>query len=111
MVRGAAAEPDVVRVEVRPGAARAPADVLRAHVATRRELERVLDAGGALPPNPDVLLPVTRTIAYHAPLFVWPRPSLVELEDFATGWVDRVVVKDLAHAVQRAWHLAWSRVP
>ena len=83
-------------------------DTLRAHLAARRELERVLEVGGGMPPNPDVLLPVTRTIAYRAPL----RPSepyAIEIEDFATGWVDRGRAHDLVPAIRRAWYLAWSR--
>jgi hypothetical protein len=107
MMRAAAAEPDVVRVEIRPGG-KPPTETLREHVAARRELERVLDAGGALPPNPDVLLPVTRTINYRAPLRIGD-PCHVELEDFATGWLDRGSVRDIPHAVRRVWHLAWSR--
>ncbi|MDB4957289.1 MAG: ATP-dependent Clp protease ATP-binding subunit ClpA [Myxococcales bacterium] len=108
MVNAAAAEPDIVRVEIRPGAARAPQDVLRDHVAARRELERVLDTGGALPANPDVLLPVTRTITYRAPLRTG-EAFPVTVEDFATGWIDHGNVKELAQAVRRAWHLSWSR--
>ncbi|MEO8843364.1 MAG: AAA family ATPase [Kofleriaceae bacterium] len=107
MLRASAAEPDIVRVEVVAGANNAVA-TLETHLTARRELERVLEHGGALPPNPDVLLPVTRTINYRAPL----RPGdafQIELEDFATGWVDRGSVKDIPHAVRRAWHLAWSR--
>nr|MBA3502437.1 hypothetical protein [Deltaproteobacteria bacterium] len=72
------------------------------------ELDRVLDHGGALPPNPDVLLPVTRTLTYRPPL----RPGEtygVEIEDFGTGWVDRGTARDLKTAIRRAWHLAWSR--
>ncbi len=107
MVRAATAEPDVIRVEVRPGA-RPPGDVLREHLAKRRELERVLEVGGPLPPNPDVLLPVTRTIAYRAPLRHGDLYN-VEVEDFATGWIDRGNVKDIPHAVRRAWQLSWSR--
>jgi hypothetical protein len=120
MLRAIAAEPDIVRVEIRPGAAHMPADVLRAHVAARRELERVLEVGGALPPNPDALLPVTRTIAYRPPLR-GGESFPVEIEDFATGWVDRGNVRPLAGkdgtysvlplAVRRAWHLAWSKKP
>ena len=93
---------------------------MQAHIAARRELERVLDAGGPLPPNPDALLPVTRTLAYRPPLR--PGESFpVEIEDFATGWVDRGTVRTLAGeggsftilplAIRRAWYLAWSRVP
>ena len=107
MIRAAAAEPDVVRVEIRPGAA-SPQAVLRAHVAARKELERVLEHGGPLPANPDVLLPVTRTLTYRPPL----RPGEAygfEIEDFGTGWVDRGTARDLATAIRRAWHLAWSR--
>jgi ATP-dependent Clp protease ATP-binding subunit ClpA/ATP-dependent Clp protease ATP-binding subunit ClpC len=110
MIRAAAAEPDVVRVELRPGARDAPDAVLRAHAAGRAELERVLEHGGALPPNPDVVLPVTRTLTYRAPLRPG-EPYGVEIEDFATGWVDRGTARDLALAIRRAWHLAWSRAP
>jgi hypothetical protein len=107
MIRAAAAEPDVVRVEIRPGASD-PQAILRTHAAARRELDRVLEHGGALPPNPDVLLPVTRTLTYRPPL----RPGEtygVEIEDFGTGWVDRGTARDLKTAIRRAWHLAWSR--
>jgi ATP-dependent Clp protease ATP-binding subunit ClpA/ATP-dependent Clp protease ATP-binding subunit ClpC len=108
MMRAAAAEPDVVRVEIRPGARMSATDTLAQHLAARRELERVLDAGGALPPNPDVLLPVTRTLHYRMPIRVGD-PCQVELEDFATGWLDRGPRTDIPHAVRRAWHLAWSK--
>ena len=109
MVRAAAAEPDVIRVELRPGAPHKPDAVLRAHLAARAELERVLEHGGSMPPNPDVLLPVTRTLTYRPPL----RPGEsygVEIEDFCTGWVDRGTARDLPLAIRRAWHLAWSRL-
>ncbi len=110
LVRATTAEPDVVRVEIRAGAPHTPQEVLRAHIAARRELERVLEHGGPLPANPDALLPVTRTITYRAPLKPG-EPYPVEVEDFATGWIDRAAVRDLAHVAQRAWHLAWSRKP
>ena len=108
MVRSAAAEPDVIRVEVRDGISGTAKDVLAKHVAARAELERVLDDGGALPPNPDSLLPVTRTVTYRSPLRAG-ESFHVEMEDFATGWVDRGNYRDLATAIRRAWHLAWSR--
>jgi hypothetical protein len=107
MIRAAAAEPDVVRVDVRLGGHDAVA-TLRAHIAGRRELERVLEHGGPLPPNPDVLLPVTRTLTYRAPI----RPGenyQIEIEDFSTGWIDRMAARDLPTAIRRAWHLGWSR--
>lgn len=110
MIRSAAAEPDVIRVEVRAGAPEKAFDALRAHLAARAELERVLEQGGAMPPNPDVLLPVTRTLTYRPPLR--PGESFgVEIEDFSTGWVDRGTARDLPLAIRRAWHLAWSRIP
>jgi ATP-dependent Clp protease ATP-binding subunit ClpC len=108
MIRATAAEPDVVRVELRPGAPQPARDVLQAHLAGRKALDRVLEVGGALPPNPDALLPVTRTLTYRAPL----RPGdsfAVEIEDFSTGWVDRATARDLDAAIRRVWHLAWSR--
>jgi hypothetical protein len=108
MVRAAAAEPDVIRVELRSGARERADAALRAQHAGRAELERVLEHGGALPPNPDVLLPVTRTLTYRPPLR--PGESFgVEIEDFTTGWVDRGTARDLPLAIRRAWHLAWSR--
>ena len=108
MIRASAAEPDVIRVDVRRGIAAPPMAVLKAHVAARVELERVLEAGGKLPPNPDVLLPVTRTLTYRPPLRAGESFG-VEIEDFATGWVDRGTFKDLALAIRRAWQLGWSR--
>ena len=109
MLRAAAAEPDIIRVEVRPGADKPPDEVLRAHVAARRELDRVLETGGALPANPDVLLPVTRTVTSRAALLFWSKPFEIEVEDFATGWSDRQTVRDVPSAIRRCWHLAWSR--
>jgi hypothetical protein len=83
-------------------------DVLRAHAAARRELDRVLETGGALPPNPDALLPVTRVVTYRPPLRPGDRYG-VEIEDFSTGWVDRTTAYDLEIAIRRAWYLAWSK--
>jgi hypothetical protein len=109
MLRAAAAEPDIIRVEVRGGASKPAEQVLREHLAARRELDRVLEAGGALPPNPDVLLPVTRTVTSRAALLFWSKPFEIEIEDFATGWSDRQTVPDVPAAIRRCWHLAWSR--
>ena len=109
MIRATATEPDVVRVELRPGAATPPSEVLRAHAAGRKELDRVLEVGGALPPNPDALLPVTRTLTYRPPLRSGDGYG-VEIEDFSTGWVDRGTARDLSAAIRRAWYLGWSKV-
>jgi hypothetical protein len=108
MIRATAAEPDVVRVELRSGVSAPPREVLRAHADARRELDRVLDAGGALPPNPDALLPVTRVLSYGPPLRPG-EPYSVEIEDFATGWFARTATIDLEAAIRRTWHLAWSK--
>ncbi|HEY4175655.1 MAG TPA: AAA family ATPase [Kofleriaceae bacterium] len=108
MVRSTAAEPDVVRVEVRSGAGKKAADVLAAHLAARTELERVLEQGGAIPPNPDALLPVTRSVTYRTPMR--PGDSFhVELEDFATGWSDTGAHKTIMLAIDRARFLGMSR--
>ncbi len=107
-LREAASEPDIVRVEVRAGAPHTAEQVLRAHLAARHELERVLDTGGSLPPNPDALLPVARTITYR-PSLRTGEPMTVEIEDFSTGWVDKGLYRDVPTAVRRAWCLAWSR--
>ncbi|HTR55837.1 MAG TPA: AAA family ATPase [Kofleriaceae bacterium] len=111
LLRAAAAEPDVVRVDVRAGAPLPPDEALRAHLAARRALEHALEHGGALPANPDVLLPVTRTISSRAALWWSQRAFDLEVEDFATGWTDRGQFKDVLSAVRRSWHLAWSRAP
>nr|HEX4317874.1 AAA family ATPase [Kofleriaceae bacterium] len=111
VVRDHGGEPDMIRVNVLAGApAGTAADVLRAHLAARAELERVLEAGGALPPNPDALLPVTRSIVFRRPLRSG-EPYGVEMEDFSTGWVDNGLYRDVPTALRRAWHLAWSRAP
>jgi hypothetical protein len=110
MIRTTAAEPDVIRVEVRGGAPASPPDVLRAHLAARVHLEHVLEHGGPLPPNPDVLLPVTRTLTFRPPLRSGESYQ-VEIEDFRTGWIDRGLARDPSVAIRRAWHLAWSRMP
>ncbi len=98
----------MIRVEVRGGIRGTAQDVLREHVAGRKELERVLEEGGALPSNPDALLPVTRTVTYRPPLRAGESYH-VEMEDFATGWVDRGNHRALSPAIRRAWYLAWSR--
>jgi ATP-dependent Clp protease ATP-binding subunit ClpC len=108
VIRATAAEPDMIRVELRPGAATPALEVLRAHLDGRKELERVLEVGGALPPNPDALLPVTRILTWRRPLRTGDNIG-VELEDFSTGWVDHCSVRDVPVAIRRAWHLAWSR--
>jgi len=109
MMSAAGTEPDIVRVEVRPGAGTPVSDVLKQHVAARKAVERALEEGGPLPPNPDVLLPVTRTINARVPLYFWSKPYEIDLEDFSTGWADRTTVPNVATAVRRCWHLAWSR--
>jgi hypothetical protein len=111
MMSAAGTEPDIVRVEVRPGAGTPVSDVLKQHVAARKAVERALEEGGPLPPNPDVLLPVTRTINARVPLYFWSKPYEIDLEDFSTGWADRTTVPNVATAVRRCWHLAWSRRP
>ncbi len=113
MIRSQAAEPDVVRVEVRPGVMESSTPALAtlaAQLAGRAALERTLEVGGPLPPNPDKILPVTRTLSYRPPLRVGEAYG-VEIEDFSTGWVDRGTARDLATAIRRAWHLGWRRVP
>ena len=103
MLRAAAAEPDIVRVEVRAGAAQAADRRAEANTSRRaRELERVLEHGGALPPNPDVLLPVTRTLDVARAAAFWRKPFEIEIEDFATGWVDRGTLRDVPSAIRRA---------
>jgi len=109
MLSAAGAEPDIVRVEVRGGANVPATDVLKNHVAARKAVERALEEGGALPPNPDALLPVTRTITARSPMFFWAKPFAIDLEDFSTGWADRTTVPNVKTAVMRCWHLAWSK--
>jgi ATP-dependent Clp protease ATP-binding subunit ClpC len=108
VVQSLTGEPDLVRVEVRPGGADAEA-VLAAHVAARVAFDAAALAGRALPPNPDRLLRVARALSYRAPL----RPGesfKVELEDFPTGWVDTVEMPSVEAVVRRAMELRWSAI-
>ncbi len=62
--------PDVVRVELRPGARqKLRGGAARARRRARpRNLERVLEQGDLQPPNPDVLLRGDPTLTYRTPL-------------------------------------------
>jgi ATP-dependent Clp protease ATP-binding subunit ClpA/ATP-dependent Clp protease ATP-binding subunit ClpC len=106
VLQSLAGEPDLIRVEVRAGAAD-PAAVLRDHLAARAAFEAAALAGRALPPNPDHLLPVVRTLAYRAPLRPG-QPYHVELEDYRTGWVATVDMPSIDAVIRRAMELAWS---
>jgi ATP-dependent Clp protease ATP-binding subunit ClpA/ATP-dependent Clp protease ATP-binding subunit ClpC len=106
VVQSLTGEPDLIRVEVRAGAADADA-VLEAHLAARAAFDEATRAGRPLPPNPDRLLPVARVLSYRSPL----RPGesfRVELEDFTTGWVATVDMSSIAAVVMRAMELRWS---
>ena len=106
VVQSLTGEPDLLRIEVRPGGAD-PDAVLAAHLAARAAFDAAALAGHALPPNPDRLLPVARVLSYRSPL----RPGesfRVELEDFTTGWVATVDMASVAAVVMRAMELRWS---
>jgi hypothetical protein len=106
VVQSLTGEPDLLRIEVRAGAADADR-VLAAHVEARAEFDEATRAGRPLPANPDRLLPVARVLSYRAPL----RPGesfRVELEDFTTGWVATVDMASVAAVVMRAMELRWS---
>ena len=106
VVQSLTGEPELIRIEVRAGAADADR-VLAVHLAGRAAFDEAAREGRALPPNPDRLLPVARALAYRSPL----RPGesfRVELEAFATGWVATVDMPSIAAVVQRAMELRWS---
>ena len=67
-------------------------------------------AGAEVPPNPEHLLPVVRTVAWRAPLRVG-ESWRVELEDFVTGWSPTLEVSSVEQALRFAWWLRWSETP
>jgi hypothetical protein len=104
--RSLAGEPEIVRVEITPGALEPRAAV----VEHRRRLEAfdvAVDQGGEVPDNPERLLPVVRTIGWRAPLRVG-EPYRIELEDFVTGWSPTLDVATPEDAIRMAWWLRWS---
>jgi hypothetical protein len=106
VVQSLTGEPDLIRIEVRPGGADADR-VLADHLAARDDFDAAARAGKPLPANPDRLLPVVRALSYRSPL----RPGesfRVELEDFTTGWVATVDMASIAAVVMRAMELRWS---
>jgi hypothetical protein len=106
VVQSLVGEPDLVRIEVRAGAL-SPRAVLADHLGARAAFEAAAAGGGVLPPNPDRLLPIARTLSYRAPLRPG-EPYRVELEDYLTGWVTTLDVATVAHAVRRCMDMRWS---
>jgi ATP-dependent Clp protease ATP-binding subunit ClpC len=102
-----AGEPEIVRVDLRPGAV----DV-RAAATDHRDALAAYDvavaAGGPAPNNPEPLLPVVRAISYTPPRRVGD-PVIAEVEDFVTGFVARVTAPTLYEVIRHCWHVRWSR--
>ncbi|MBK9032458.1 MAG: AAA family ATPase [Myxococcales bacterium] len=99
-------EPEVYRVEVRPGAHEL-VPLLRAHAAALAAFEEAQAAGVAGPPNPEALLPAVRTLTYAA----GARPGeafVADVEDFVLGLATRVTAPSLAEVVRALWHVRWS---
>jgi ATP-dependent Clp protease ATP-binding subunit ClpC len=106
--RSLAGEPEIVRVEILPGA-RDPRQQVIAHQKALAAFDDAVDRGGAdeLPPNPECLLPVVRNVGWSAPLRVGESWK-VDLEDFVTGWSPSLEVPSVRHAIAIAWWLRWS---
>jgi ATP-dependent Clp protease ATP-binding subunit ClpC len=107
--RSLAGEPEILRVEITPGA-RDPRQLVIEHGRKLTAFEDAVDrgvAGAEVPPNPEHLLPVVRTVAWRAPLRVG-ESWRVELEDFGTGWSPTLEVSSVEQALRFAWWLRWS---
>jgi hypothetical protein len=104
--RSLAGEPEIVRVEVTRGAAD-PKAVVLAHAKALAAFDAAVDSGGELPPNPERILPVVRTLGWRAPLRAG-EAFHVDLEDFSTGWSTALDVSTLDDAIRMAWWLRWS---
>jgi hypothetical protein len=106
--RSLAGEPEIVRVEILPGA-RDPRQQVLAHQRALAAFDDAVDRGGAgeLPPNPESLLPVVRNVGWSAPLRVGESWK-VDLEDFVTGWSPSLEVPSVRRAIEIAWWLRWS---
>jgi len=102
-------EPEVYRVEVRPGD-QPLAPLLRAHAEALAAFEAAQAAGVAGPANPEALLPAVRTLA-TAP---GQRPGeafIADVEDFVIGLATRLRGASLAEVVRALWHIRWSHEP
>jgi len=108
IVQSIAAEPEIIRIQVTPGAPRAPEQVVADHQRRVAAFEAALERGSELPPNPEALLPVVRTVGYRLPMRPG-EPWHVELEDFVTGWTARLETRGLGPAIAQAWWLRWSQ--
>ena len=99
-------EPEVYRVEVRPGPAELPV-LLREHAAALAAFEEAQAEGVAGPPNPERLLPAVRTLTTVA----GARPGdafVADVEDFVLGWSTRLTGASLADVVRALWRVRWS---
>ncbi len=101
-----AGEPEIVRVEVTAGA-RDPRAAVVEHQRALQAFEAAVDRGGALPLNPESLLPVVRRLGYRPPLRAG-EPWQVEVEDFVTGWSAALDLRGPAVALELARWLRWS---
>ena len=104
--RSLAGEPEIVRVELLPGAVEPRAAVLE-HGRRLAAFEAAVEHGADLPDNPERLLPVVRTVGWRAPLRVG-ESWRVDLEDLVTGWSPTLDVPTVEDAVRAAWWMRWS---
>ena len=100
-------EPEVYRVEVRPGAGDLAA-LLRERVAAIAAFEEAQATGVAGPANPEPLLPAVRTMSHTPPARVGD-PITADVEDFVTGIATRLTARALADVVRALWQIRWSR--
>ena len=96
---------DVLRVRVLPAEpGLSPAGFIAAHLERARAFEAALERGGALPDNPESLLPLCREYQFDPPL----RPgesAPLEVVDYALGYAGAQRVKSLDLGLPRLWLL------
>ena len=105
--RSATAEPEIVRVRLLDAPADSePRALIKQHLEARAAFERALDEGAdRLPENPEGLAPAVRTLQLSGSLAASPTMS-VAVEDFRTGMVETLIVRDIDAALSRV-RLLW----
>jgi len=102
--------PEIVRVSVAPATpGRTPEDVVREHIEAMEAFEAALERGGALPKNPEELLPVVRRMKFELPEDVGQH-FMVDVEDFPLCYATRRRVRGLGEAFRVIWMLRMSVV-
>jgi ATP-dependent Clp protease ATP-binding subunit ClpC len=99
--RTAAAGPEIVRVQILKAAD--PAQHLASHEVRRIAFEEALEAGTALPDNPERLLPIVRSLRLEP---LPERATTASLEDYRLAYTTERRVRVLSDLLRDVWYLS-----